>query len=316
MASQIKNFVIGIHMPLETGGGGGVVQCHLANLLKNRGFNVVIITSWTDPPKRLPSNYIFTYDDTDKPNDIDVSSDDTAVIYCEGVYGNPLNAKNVIRWMLSELGKNIAYSNMYGWGRDEVIYYFNAEPKHFREPEKIGSIYKYLTMLYFNPNVKQTNYEPRNKECHTYRKSWYYSHVDKIHSEISTEVKFDNNHDKTISIFNEYECFYCYDPLTWLAIMAPVCGCYTIIHPVEGQDKCTWLKNSGLNAYMKENNIEHLYGVGYGLDEREYAKSTCHLAKQQWVDMQHYFNVTCLDRFIEDMSHFHDLKNRVSNNFL
>ena len=41
MTSQIKNFVIGIHMPLETGGGGGVVQCHLANLLKNRGFNFV-----------------------------------------------------------------------------------------------------------------------------------------------------------------------------------------------------------------------------------------------------------------------------------
>jgi hypothetical protein len=66
---------------------------------------------------------------------------------------------------------------------------------------------------------------------------------------------------------------------------------------------------------MKEKNIQDIYGVGYGLSEREYAKSTCHLAKQQWDDMQHFFNVTCLDRFLEDMTHFHDLKNRVGNNF-
>jgi hypothetical protein len=97
--------------------------------------------------------------------------------------------------------------------------------------------------------------------------------------------------------------------------MAPVCGCYTIIHPVAGQDKRTWLSNTALDIYMKEQNIEDIYGVGYGLPERKYAKLTCHLAKQQWDDMQYYFNVTCLDRFLEDMTHFNDLENRIGNNF-
>lgn len=319
MTLAIKNFVIGLHLSLEDGGrGGAVVQCHLANLLRNRGFNVRLLTAWINPPQLVSSNFIFAHADTDTPTDIDVSSDDTIVIYCEGVHGNPFGAKNVVRWMLSELGKNAPYHMMHSWGKDEVVYYFNGEPKHSREPEKMGNIYKLLPLIYFNPNVKQTNYEPRNKECHTYRKSRYHSYTHNIHSDISQshQIEFDNNHDRIISIFNEYDCFYCYDPLTWLAFMAPVCGCYTIVHPVEGQDKRSWLSNTCLRDYMKEKNIEDIYGVGYGLNEREYAKSTCNLAKQQWDDMQHYFNVTCLDRFLEDMPNFHDLKNRVGNNFV
>jgi hypothetical protein len=98
--------------------------------------------------------------------------------------------------------------------------------------------------------------------------------------------------------------------------MAPVCGCYTIVHPVAGQDKRTWLSNTALSRYMTENNVQDIYGIGYGLHEREYAKSTLHLAKQQWDDMRHYFNVTCINRFIENNNHFRDLKNRVGNNFL
>ena len=232
----IKNFVIGIHVPFEIGGGGCAVQCHLANLLRNRGFNVRVLTAWANPPQLEPPNFIFSHADTDTPNDIDVSSDDTIVIYCEGVSGNPFKGKNVVRWMLSELGKNVPYNRLSTWDKNEVIYYFNAEPKHFREPEKIDNLYKFFTMIYFNPKVQKYNQQERNKECHTFRKSNYHKHLYQIHSNNSTPIVFDNNHDRTISIFNEYECLYCYDPLSWLAIMAPVCGCYTIVHPVEGVD--------------------------------------------------------------------------------
>jgi hypothetical protein len=316
----IKNIVIGLHLPFGQGGGGCVVQAHLANLLRNRGFNVRLLTAWIRPPQLVLPNFVFAHAATDKPNDIDVSSNDTIVIYCEGVEGNPFNGKNVVRWMLSELGKNVPHSFMYSWRKHEIVYYFNGEPKHVREPSKMGNIFKLLSLLYFNPNVKQYNYQPRNKECHTFRKTGYHvglyhKQVYRIHSGHSTLIDFDNNHDRTISIFNEHDCFYCYDPLTWLAFMAPVCGCYTIVHPVAGQDKRTWLSNTALSRYMIENNVQDIYGIGYGLNEREYAKSTLHLAKQQWDDMQHYFNVTCLDRFIEDIGHFRDLKNRVGNNF-
>lgn len=311
----IKNFVIGLHLAFDSGGGGCVVQCHLANLLRNRGFNVRVLSAWTSPPQLMPPNFVFSHAGTDKPDDIDVSRDDTIVIYCEGVVGNPFNGKNVVRWMLSELGKNVPSSYAQSWGKDEVVYYFNGEPKHAREPEKMGTIYKTFPLIYFNPAIKQYNRGPRNGACHTFRKAWYYDRLYKLHTDDSTCIEFDNNHDRTIAIFNDHECFYCYDPLTWLAFMAPVCGCFTIVHPVTGQDKRTWLNNTSLGMYMEENNVDDIYGVGYGLNEYEYARSTCHLAKQQWDDMQHYFNVTCLNRFIEDMGRFGGLINRVGNNF-
>jgi hypothetical protein len=313
----IKNFVIGLHVGFENnkGGGGYVVQCHLANLLRNRGFNVRLLTAWINPPQLEPPNFIFTHANTDKPNDIDVTSDDTIVVYCEGVIGNPFKAKNVVRWMLSELGKNSPYDRLTTWDKNEVIYYFNGEPKHSREPEKMGNIYKLLPLLYFNPKIQQYNNQQRDKECYTLRKYYYHEHLHIIHPDNTDCIDVHNDHDVIISIFNEYKCFYCYDPLSWLAIMAPVCGCYTIVHPVAGQDKRTWLSNTALDIYMKEQNIEDIYGVGYGLPERKYAKLTCHLAKQQWDDMQYYFNVTCLDRFLEDMTHFNDLENRIGNNF-
>ncbi len=317
--TTIQNIVIGLHMPFGQGGGGCVVQAHLANLLRDRGFNVRLLSAWTSPPQLVPSNFVFAHNATDKPNDIDVSRDDTLVIYCEGVQGNPFNGKNVVRWMLSELGKNVPHSFMHTWGKEEVVYYFNGEPKHTREPEKMGNIYKLLPILYFNPNIKQYNYQPRSRECHTVRKgSMFAYHQFRyfIHSPHSEEIDFGNDHDRTISIFNEHDCFYCYDPLTWLTFMAPACGCYTIVHPVAGQDKSTWLSNTALSRYLIENNVSEIYGIGYGLHEREYAKSTLHLAKQQWEHMRHYFSVTCLDRFIEDISHFNDLENRVGNNFL
>lgn len=314
--TAIKNFVIGMHMSFDVGGGGGsVVQCHLANLLRHRGFNVRIIDVWKNPPELTQPNFVFTHAETDKHTDIDVTNDDTIVIYCEGVIGNPLGGKNVIRWMLSELGKNVPHSHMHTWDKNEVIYYFNNEPKHHKEPEKMGSIYKMLPLLYFNPRIQRYNYQPRNNICHTFRKYNYHEYLHMIHPDNSTEIYFDNNHDRTISIFNENKLFYCYDPLTWLAFMAPVCGCATIIHPVAGQNKRVWLSNTALDIYMKENNLDDLYGIGYGLPETKYALDTCHLAKKQWDDMQHYFNVTCLDIFIKDMEHFHDLTNRVGNNF-
>ena len=315
ITTAIKNFVIGMHMSFDLGNGGSVVQCHLANLLRHRGFNVRIIDVWKKPPQLMPANFVFTHAETDKPTDINVTNEDTIVIYCEGVTGNPLGGKNVVRWMLSELGKNVPHSHMHTWDKNEVIYYFNNEPKHHKEPEKMGSIYKMLQLLYFNPRIQRYNYQPRNNICHTFRKSRYHEYLHMIHPNNSTEIHFDNNHDRTISIFNENKLFYCYDPLTWLAFMAPVCGCATIIHPVAGQNKREWLSNTALDIYMKENNLDDLYGIGYGLPETKYALDTCHLAKKQWDDMQHYFNVTCLDRFIEDMEHFHDLTNRVGNNF-
>ena len=121
-------FHIGLHMPVEAGGGGTIVQYHLAKLLRNKGYDVRIIRAW-NPTKLATSNEYFSHNPTDCVDDFDPQNDYTITIYCEGVKGNPLNGKKVVRWMLSELGRNVPTSNADTWDKNEVVYYFNEEPK-------------------------------------------------------------------------------------------------------------------------------------------------------------------------------------------
>ena len=53
-------------------------------------------------------------------NDLDLNN--SVIIYCEGVLGNPLKGKYIIRWILSELGTNVPYENIYSWNKTDKIY--------------------------------------------------------------------------------------------------------------------------------------------------------------------------------------------------
>ena len=93
------------------------------------------------------------------------------VIYPEVTFGNPLRAKNVVRWMLSELGQNVPKEWLNTWSKNELVYYFNSELKFDQNPSKIGSIYKLLSCIYINPYAVKRNYEKRSGVCYTIRKA-------------------------------------------------------------------------------------------------------------------------------------------------
>ena len=59
----------------------------------------------------------------------------------------------MIRWMLSELGKNVPYEHVNTWGKNELVYYYNSELKFNNFPERIGTIYKLLTTIYVNSSI-------------------------------------------------------------------------------------------------------------------------------------------------------------------
>ena len=119
---MVKNILIYTHMSnFSFEDGGTVVQYYLAQILEEYGHMVRIYPS---SGIKTPNNIFSKFYNNDFPKD-----DNTVVIYCEGTQGNPLNAKNVVRWMLSELGQNVPYDWVNTWGKNELVYYFNSELK-------------------------------------------------------------------------------------------------------------------------------------------------------------------------------------------
>jgi hypothetical protein len=79
--------------------GGATVQYYLADILDKCGQEVYICNKQDNNSTNDLYNK-FTNIET-IPED---EKENTVVIYCEGILGNPLNAKYVVRWMLSKLG--------------------------------------------------------------------------------------------------------------------------------------------------------------------------------------------------------------------
>ena len=111
-----KNILIWSHLPFSINDGGITVQYHLGYVLSKLGINVQIYNAHDNNA----GNPIFNNFLSDINN---INFENTIVIYCEGVVGNPLNAKYVVRWMLSKLGQNVPYSHYYTWNKNELVYF-------------------------------------------------------------------------------------------------------------------------------------------------------------------------------------------------
>ena len=299
-----KNIIIYPHLNFNLNDGGVTVQYYLASLLDKLGVKVRMYTSSFINKNNIFNNFY--------NNDFDINN--AIVIYCEGINGNPLNAPYTVRWMLSELGKNVPYAYVNTWGKNELVYYFNSEPKIVNNP---FDFFKFLTVTYINPSIKNNNLNKRSNYCYTYRKSFYHNKLNIIHPTDSFEITRSHSQEDYIKIFNTYKYFVSYDPLTFLSIIAPLCGCISIIHPIENVTKEGWLKNSALYQYFKEKGNFNIYGIAYGnsLEELEFAEKTIHIVKDQWDDIINNYQTILINNFIDDINNFDTCINTIKNNF-
>lgn len=308
----MKNIIIYTHMSnFSLNDGGTVVQYYLGKILDEE---------YKQNVRMFPSsgikliNPIFSkFYNNDFPID-----DNTIVIYCEGTIGNPLQAKYVVRWMLSKLGQNVPYDWLYTWGPKELVYYFNSEEKIASNPEKIGNIYKLLNIIYIDPIIVNYKSTPRQGTCFTVRKghSIHSNHtIPILHSPDSFEITRQHTQIDYIKIFNNHEYFISYDSITFLYIIAALCGCMSIVVPVNGLSKQDWLNTTVLSEYFKESEEKVLYGVAYGMEEIEFAKNTIHLVKDQWNKIIKFSKDKYITKFIDDINNWDNNLNTIESNF-
>jgi hypothetical protein len=238
------------------------------------------------------------------------------VVYCEGTIGNPLNSRFVVRWLLSEIGKNVNIDRALSFGKNELVYYFNYETKFDLHPEHVNTRYKTLSMLYINPIFTNNNKSPRPEEwCFTKRKQSYHTYTNDIHPAGSHEIVRNTPFETHRDVFNKYKYFVSYDPLTFLTILAAKCGCISIVYPLNGMKKAEWYKTTAIHEYLSANNITELYGIAYGVEEIAWAESTLPLVSKQWADIHRYYVQNHGLRFLHDLQHFHTVENTIENNF-
>jgi hypothetical protein len=295
-----KDIVIYPHSVFNTNDGGVTVQYYLANILDKLGINVKICNKYdNNSTNSIFNKFIFE-------KDIDIEN--TIVIYCEGIIGNPVKAKYVVRWMLSKLGQNVPIDYYFSWGKNELVYFFNSETNLINN----NVDFKQLSVFYLDKGIQNLN-NKRNETCYTERKSKIHNNIKKIHPDNSYEITRKHSQEEIIEIFNNHDKFISYDPLTFLTLIAPMCGCISIIYPIEGISKKDYLKMTSINDYLIEKNVD-LYGVAYGINDDEllFAKNTLDLSKKQIEDIQQWFIDKYVINFIKDVDNFENNKNTLS----
>jgi hypothetical protein len=179
--------------------------------------------------------------------------DNTIVIYPEIVDHNPLNAKNIVRWLLHKPG---FWTGRVNYGSDDLIV---AHGKHMGgdlydiKDNHVLNIVYILKSIYFNLNL------PKNNICYSIRKGKNYSICHPEHA-ICIDGK---SHDEISYIFNTCHTFISYDIYSYYSVYAALCGCDSIVIPESNISKQQWKPD-----------IKDTYGLAYGFDDIEYARST------------------------------------------
>jgi hypothetical protein len=286
--------------------GGLVVQYEFCRVLEKLGINVKI-----SAPEKIQNSIFCKYYN----NDFDLNN--TVVIYGETIEGNPLKAPYVIRWILAPLG-SICKPNNKTWGSNDLVYYFNSDNKFYNNDTLFGTVYKTLTTIYINPLINNYNDPLRKGYCHTFRKTQFHKKLKYVHHPNSQEIKREDNVIQCINIFNKREIFISYDPLTFLNIIAAMCGCISVVIKIDGLTEIEWLKTTAAYPYLKANNLNKIYGIAYGLSEVEWAKNTLPLVKQQWIDICEFMKQNTVIPFLDDIKNLDNIKclvNTVKNNY-
>lgn len=309
ISNNIDTIKIVLYTPPPTEACGGImVLHHLAQTINNEQFFI--------DDKKVKA-YLYYYDHKWYNNnycnlffnpmqDLDTN---TIVIYPETIYGNPLGSKNVVRWILLDLGLEVSHNHYKFWDKTDLVYHW--------EPSKLKNS-RQLVNIWHNPYIKRYNYGQRSNECYALKKMKFipdslHTSIQKIHSDSSKSID-DLSIEDTIAILNESSIFYCYDPNTFLSIMAPLCGCVTVLHPIDGIDRDSYFKSRILchpNGFCFNN------GISYGDHPDSISEAFLSLdgAVESFDFLKKLYKQTVYD-FIDDIAKVIDgktLQNTVKN---
>ena len=266
---------------------GGIVVLHnLARVLLEKGVDAYLFVNNEEPYDNIFCNKFAKLEDID---------DSAVVVYPEIVEGNPLNAKNVVRWILCDLGVHCRSDIYKTWNLDDMVFHFSTYNSKYDSKN-----FEILYTVWINPIIKNKNTNKRNGSCYLFKKAqFFHNKLKLIHPKDSTLI--DNcSFEEIVDIFNEKEYFYSYDPYSFYDSVAALCGCIPIIYPIDGVKKIDWLKTRAMfQAYADSR--DNISGIAYGVGDTQYAKETLKNVTKERMELVGFGERT-IENFIQKTS--------------
>lgn len=185
---------------------------------------------------------------------------DSIVVYPELVRGNPLEAQNVVRWLLYKPG----LLHPYAFSSKEMFFRAGAMSDI---PELTGG----ATDLYLwkiNPTYRNENRQGRKGICYMVRKGKEKPRIPETETADATQID-GMSHEEVNEVFNRCDTFYSYDEATMYSQFAAISGCTSVVVPGMFGSRGEWVGQHPNGRY----------GIAYGNspEELEHARTTRHL---------------------------------------
>ncbi|WP_318469408.1 WavQ [Photobacterium leiognathi] len=220
--------------------------------------------------------------------------DSDIVIYPESVSGNPLKAKNVVRWLLH---KPAYHTGKINYNSNELYYkYSKGLVGDFNLfGSKISDLI--LNTPYYNIDLYfSNNFDTRCSTAYSVRKG-----IDKkLDKHPLDAICIDGlSHYEISAIFKKCKRFISYDLYSGYSLLAILAGCEVIIVPDDNLKKTDWIPEEELR-----------YGLAYGfsMNEIEWANKTRHLRYEQMKE-QSKKTENIVSEFILESISFFEIKN-------
>ncbi|HCZ9269147.1 TPA: WavQ [Vibrio diabolicus] len=217
-----------------------------------------------------------------------VKESNAVVLYPEFTFGNPLNAKNVVRWFLHQPGH---FHREFQFGAGELYFKFNSGIKDFEYCYSKTSSHE-LKVIYYPLDIYNTKgVEERTIESHIVRKG---SKKNKVHKDNSVPIDGMSHHE-VAEILKKSKRFVSYDDYTAYSLFAVLCGCESVVVPNNNMTKEQWYPNE-----------TDRYGLAYGFDdsELEWASKTMHKVLEH-IEQEHRKSFDSVRSFLcETKKHF------------
>lgn len=256
-------FLIGFNCngyPIEMSGGMTVIR-KLAKDLVKLGYLVFVID------KQFNVNGTILISEAQASN---LGFNDLITIYPEITKGNPLNSKNVVRWILYNTRPEIEET----WSSSDFYFYFSEFFNTTRIEDK-----KILTCVDFKLDLFCDKNQQREGYCHIARYHKVnipdYLLKEKYNSEDLFKGHMQNGWEWLVNKLNTKKYFITYDQATYYSVIAAMCGCISII-----------LNHDDDKKYKKEIPPSHKYGIAYGFEEIDSSIKTRKLIKPYLKKME------------------------------